>query len=363
MRSSEVSAWADSWNFRASVSFGDVRRSTLPADGPRRSGWYLLCFDDGSFYIGESVDLRSRMGGHAAEWGDEITMVRLLPKAASKQQLQVLERQLIREARERKIPLRNVTHSDVTIGRDALDEILCTDEQTRWLADPRTFNVQRPDPLKDLAEQEVRYTTAVRRYRELPESGALTALLRNFLEACVPSPRATEFQYWSVSTGTYGQSKYPRRFCVSVGMMEVFVAHGLRDTPGAILGILNVRESTLLSEFGTPHAFQKRHPGVRIEASEYVDAGDDLVTLRTSDLSTLERLLRDPGVSAAAAQLVIDLMRKHYCVYTRYHCPQLVQMDFDWPGKLDAGGRRTERACSIRASRSWRSAPLPRCLD
>ncbi len=303
------------------------------------------------------------MGGHAAEWGDEITMVRLLPKAASKQQLQVLERQLIREARERKIPLRNVTHSDVTIGRDALDEILCTDEQTRWLADPRTFNVQRPDPLKDLAEQEVRYTTAVRRYRELPESGALTALLRNFLEACVPSPRATEFQYWSVSTGTYGQSKYPRRFCVSVGMMEVFVAHGLRDTPGAILGILNVRESTLLSEFGTPHAFQKRHPGVRIEASEYVDAGDDLVTLRTSDLSTLERLLRDPGVSAAAAQLVIDLMRKHYCVYTRYHCPQLVQMDFDWPGKLDAGGRRTERACSIRASRSWRSAPLPRCLD
>jgi len=268
------------------------------------------------------------MGGHATKWGDEITEVRLLPKAASKQQLRVLERQLIREARERKIPLRNVTHSDVTIGRDALDELLSTEEQSSWLADPRMFNAHRPEPLKDLAEQEVRYTTAARRYRELPESDALTALLRSFLDGCVPSPRATEFQYWSVSTGTYGQSKHPRRFCVSVGMMEIFVAHGRRDSPGAVFGVLNVRESTLLSEFGTSRAFRKRHPRVRVEARAYVDAGDDLVSLRTADLDALERLLHDPGVSAAAAQLVLDLMRKHYCVYTRYHCPQLVQMAY-----------------------------------
>jgi len=324
----DADAWADSWKFRAPVSFESVRRSALPADGPKRSGWYLLGFTDDSYYLGESVDLRSRMGGHAAKWGDEISTVRLLPKTASKQQLRTLERRLIRELRARKVPLRNVTHSDITVGRDALNELLSVDEQADCISDPRGFNTHRTDPLKDLAEQEVRYSTAARRYCELPESEDLTALLRNFLEACVPAPRATEFQYWSVSTGTYGQSKFPRRYCVSVGMMEVFVVHGVKNSPGDVQGFLNVRESTLPSMVGSSSAFRRRHPRVRLERWEYVDAGDDLITLKAPDLSSLDSLLSDPAVSAAAAQLVLDLMRKHFCVYTRYHCPQLVQMAY-----------------------------------
>lgn len=321
-----VDDWADGWKFRAPVSFADVRRSALPADGPKRSGWYLLSFNDDTYYLGESVDLRSRMGGHAAKWGDEIATVRLLPKAASKQQLRVVERSLIRELRAQKIPLRNVVHSDVTTGRDALEELLSDEMQQQWIRDPRGVNARDTTPLKDLSEQEVRYSTAARRFSDLPESAALTALLRTFLAACVPSPRATEFQYWSVSTGTYGGNKFPRRFCVSVGMMEVFVAHGVKDSPGAVQGILNVRESTLSSRVGTMHSLQRRHPDVRIERRDYVDAGGDLLCLKSKDLKALEGLLADPDVTAAAAQLVLDLMRKHFCVYTRYHCPQLVQL-------------------------------------
>ncbi|MBF0662630.1 hypothetical protein [Rhodococcus sp. (in: high G+C Gram-positive bacteria)] len=321
-----VDEWADRWKFRAPVSFADVRRSALPADGPKRSGWYLLGFSDDTYYLGESVDLRSRMGGHAAKWGNEIASVRLLPKAASKQQLRVLERTLIRELRTQKIPLRNVVHSDVTTGRDALDELFGDEMQKEWIRDPRGVNARDTTPLKNLSEQEVRYSTAARRFSDLPEAPALTALLRTFLEACVPSPRATEFQYWSVSTGTFGGSKFPRRFCISVGMMEVLVVHGVKDSPGAVQGILNVRESTLLSRVGSLHSLRRRHPGLRIEVREYVDAGGDLLCLKPRDLNAIEGLLADPDVTAAAAQLVLDLMRKHFCVYTRYHCPQLVQL-------------------------------------
>lgn len=323
-----VDEWADGWKFRAPESFANVRRSALPADGPKRSGWYLLGFSDDTSYLGESVDLRARMGGHAAKWGDEIATVRLLPKAASKQQLRVVERTLIRELRAQKIPLRNVVHSDVTTGRDALDELFSDENQEQWIRDPRGVNARDTTPLKDLSEQEVRYSTAARRFSDLPEAPALTARLRAFLEACVPSPRATEFQYWSVSTGTYGGSKFPRRFCVSVGMMEVFVAHSVKNSPGAIQGILNVRESTLLSRVGSMHALRRRHPGVRIELRDYVDAGGDLLCLKPKDLNALEGLLFDPDVTAAGARLVLDLMRKHFCVYTRYHCPQLVQLAY-----------------------------------
>lgn len=109
-------------------------------------------------------------------------------------------------------------------------------------------------------------------------------------------------------------------------MMEVFVAHGVKGSPGAVQGILNVRESTLSSRVGSMHSLRRRHPSVRIERRDYVDAGDDLICLKPKDLNALEGLLADPEVTAAAAQLVLDLMRKHFCVYTRYHCPQLVQL-------------------------------------
>ncbi|MGV9715438.1 hypothetical protein [Rhodococcus pyridinivorans] len=163
-----VDDWADGWKFRASVSFADVRRSALPGDGPKRSGWYLLGFTDDTYYLGESVDLRSRMGGHAAKWGDEIATVRLLPKAASKQQLRVVERTLIRELRAQKIPLRNVVHSDVTTGRDALEELLSDEMQKQWIRNPRGVNARDTTPLKDLSEQEVRYSTAARRFTTSP---------------------------------------------------------------------------------------------------------------------------------------------------------------------------------------------------
>lgn len=326
MTNRDVRKWADSWKFRAPVSFESVRRTALSVNGPKQSGWYLLAFDDESYYLGESVDLRSRMGGHAAKWGEEITTVRLLPKPASKQQLRHLERSFIRDLRAREIPLRNVTHSDITFGRNELDELLSVDDQARWIRDPHAFNNRDTTPLKDLSEQAARYSTAARRHRELPESDALTPVLRAFLEACIPAPRATEFQYWSVSTGTYGGTRFPRRFCVSVGMMEVFVASGVKNLLGVVRGILNVRESVLSSGYRSTRAFLRTHPGVRLEIRDYVDAGDDLITLAPQSLSALEGLMTDSVVTAAAAQLVLDLMRKHFCIYTRNHCPQLIEM-------------------------------------
>lgn len=50
----------------------------------------------------------------------------------------------------------------------------------------------------------IRYAAHARRYQAKPEADEVTALLRAFSEWSVPVPGATEFQYWSVSTGTCG---------------------------------------------------------------------------------------------------------------------------------------------------------------
>ncbi|UAK34917.1 hypothetical protein K8O92_14455 [Nocardia asteroides] len=78
----------------------------------------------------------------------------------------------------------------------------------------------------------------------------MTALLRAFSDSSVPVPRATEFQYWSVSTGTCG-GKAP--FCVSVGAMEVFVVSD------DLSGFLNVRRSLLIPTAEAQREFLRRH--------------------------------------------------------------------------------------------------------
>lgn len=312
----------------------------LPPGQPVLSGWYLLRFHDDSFYVGESVDLRGRMAGHRAKWGDEIATVRFLPEVASKQKLKRRERIFTHELEALGVPLRNVINARVTAGRDALDELLPTDEQGRWLANPQAYNAADATPLKSMPAQEVRYAAHARRYQAKPEAGEVTALLRAFLDSSVPLPRATEFQYWSVSTGTYGGK---RRFCVSVGTMEVFVVSD------DLSGFLNVRRSLLVPSAEAQREFLRRHPRVRLSYGEYADAGSDDITVQCWTLNSLQRVVDDPCVTTAAAGLVLDVMRKRFCIYSRYHCPQLVQAvypEYPRPGSpSNSVAKSVARAC------------------
>jgi predicted GIY-YIG superfamily endonuclease len=309
-------SWADSRKFSPAVCFAQARTIALPSKLAVQSGWYLLRFCDDTFYVGESVDLRARMVGHAGKWGEEITTVRLLAEVASKQELKWRERNLTHELEALGVPLRNVINASVTTGRDALDELLPSIEQERWLSDPRGYNATDRTPLKAMAGQEIRYSAPARWYHEKPEAAEVTALLRTFLEACVPVPRATEFQYWSVSTGTYNRK---RRLCVSVGKMEVLV---VGDN---LSGFLNVRRGLIAPTHRAEREFRRRHPATTLRYQAYDDAGADVITLHCPTLEGLQRAVEDPQVAEAAARLVLDVMRKHFCTYTRNHCPQLVQ--------------------------------------
>ncbi|MEV6256067.1 hypothetical protein AB0L97_22700 [Nocardia sp. NPDC051911] len=313
---SVAESWADSRNFDAAVLFAEARTVALPPGQPVLSGWYLLRFHDDSFYVGESVNLRGRMAGHRAKWGEEIATVRFRPEIASKQKLKRRERTFTHELEALGVPLRNVINARATAGRDALEELLPVGEQDRWLADPLVYNAADATPLKPMPAQEVRYAANARRYQARPGADEVTALLRTFLDSSVPVPRATEFQYWSVSTGTYSGQ---RRFCVSVGAMEVFVVSD------DLSGFLNVRRSLLVPTVEAERKFLRRHPRVRLSYGEYADAGSDDISVQCSTLDSLRRLVDDPHVTTAAAGLVLDIMRKHFCIYTRYHCPQLVQ--------------------------------------
>ncbi len=57
-----VARWAEDHQFGPELKFTEAASIGLPANGPKASGYYLLRFENDSYYLGESVDLRSRMG-------------------------------------------------------------------------------------------------------------------------------------------------------------------------------------------------------------------------------------------------------------------------------------------------------------
>jgi hypothetical protein len=313
---SAVDRWADSEGFRPAVAF-EGRRSYLDGTTDARySGFYILYFDDDTYYLGESVDLRSRMGGHAAQWGDEIAEVRFLLRSLTKQQLRAVERGLIRGLNAI-VPkrCRNSTHASFTAHKNELADLLDDDEQVAWLADALGFNSRDSSLLKPMpAEQIVKYSTAAARLSERPDHEQVIETLRNYLERCVPAPRRTEFHGWNVSTGTAGGA---RLLCVSVGRMESFVVFG----DGS--GFVNVPAVSVDDE--EARRILDLHPDLhRMGHREYADFGD-VTLIHAESLDALRALLADSSVCRAAQQLAYSVMRKHPSVYTRYHCPQVVE--------------------------------------
>lgn len=171
-----------------------------------------------------------------------------------------------------------------------------------------------------IESQVVKNITKARKLEQDPDLEAIAEVLHTYLENCVPAPRRTEFQSWSVSSGAFNGR---RIFCVSVGKMEVFV---LGDNLG---GFIVGRESVLFDPvYRQPRRrwFSRgRELQMDVYRADYEDAGGDCVSIDFDDLDHLRQLLDEPCVRAAAARLNLDIMRKHSCVYTQYHCPQLVE--------------------------------------
>lgn len=316
-----VDRWATTQGFGGSQAFAGSRTPVGGDPSTRYAGFYLLMFDDDSYYLGESVNLKGRMGGHNTLWGKNIEQVRFIRQNLSKQQLRTIERGLIHELNAI-VPTRcrNKTHASVHFGKDELADFLDLSEQQRWFDSPLAFNLSDASGLKPMSEaQGIKYKAAAEKYLAHPEEQATTVALRRYLLECVPVPKQTEFHGWNVSTGTYGGR---RLLCVCVGRMETFVMF-----PGGT-GFVVVRKSTVLSNGHSLTGFKRTHPNVRVKEREYDDSGADTLTLDARTPESFRSLLEDKTVLRAGAQLVLDVMRKHPSVYTRYHCPQVVERVF-----------------------------------
>lgn len=339
-RAQDIKRWATEHGFSEPLLPQPATVAAFLADHVSgTAGYYVLEFADGQCYIGESVDIASRLAQHRNRFRD-ITTIRVRPEIESaaqtsrldhKRLLRLRERQLIHHAQQSNLLARNVNEMATLIGDSRhLDDIIPDGQQRLWLDAPYTVN--RADSTTQRIDHSRFHSAAdnFRRFTSIPQSAQALELIAQYLTRCVPYPLQTEYQSWSVSCLPTTRSIPRRLSCVSIAMTETFVVN--MDASGTIGGFIQVNDAELFSA-GPPSelAFLRRHPHATLRAAHYEESGPGQSTIFAHSLAQLYRLLDDVAVTRAAATTALNIMRKRPSMHQRSHCPQLVAAALDLP--------------------------------
>lgn len=292
-----------------------------------RCGIYLLAFSGDRYYIGQAVDIVRRFSQHLKTYGeiDGFTYIQV-----AKTKLDAREKELIFNAEASGFTLLNVVHVSNIIGDTDLDLLFDEGVLDRWLGDPELAN------LKDFDTQTIQLPKAhneraALKFAQLkrhPLAKAAIIQLACFLEVAVPYPRMSEFSFWTVTAmpGT-NSSTMPRILCVSTSVMEVFGLGYYKGKEDADLtwSFVNVASDFLLESFGSEESFRSEYPSIYLDTeTRYRDGGQYVFRLCAGTQNCMIQLLADIRVTKAAASLCLRLMRKRPTIFSKHHCPQLV---------------------------------------
>jgi hypothetical protein len=315
-----LDATLNALGFTKTFDVSDLRAITH-LFGQRRCGIYVLHMADGTLYVGQAVDIVKRFGQHRTRY-DAITRLSFKPLRKDQTILDLHEQEAITILEQKGFQLLNVVHATITYQQTAFDEIMPPDEQMSWLtADPL---VPVPDTALRMLVDPTRRLKFRQKYqllRKRADSDAVIALLHTYVARCIPQPRRTEADYWSVSCmPATNANTWPRLACFNANTMELFTVGYAKDDPTQICGFLNLSDAELLKGYPNDEDFYRRHPEAELQASNYTAAGSDQISVWFSSLAQAIELLNDAVVVRAARAMNLNLMRKRKNFYGRNHC-------------------------------------------
>lgn len=286
------------------------RLGGLTSRQSRRSGVYLLRFADGAVYVGRSVDVIDRLDAHRRTHPD-LVAVQLLWVA--RLLIGAVERDLIRAAESAGLPLRNIDEMSSVLGETPCDERVPVALQEAWRRDPAGVNADDPTPRTMLPGRA--YEARFRELQQMGGAAAVVDVLSAYLRTTMPLPVRTERDYWVLTCLPRSNLAWPRVAAVSVGRMETLVM----GEWGGFVNVASDHPEDLTK-------LRRRHRGLDVEASDYRDASVLQARLFVDSVDAFTKLVRDPELVRASAELNLRLMRKGRTFYSRFHCPQLAEV-------------------------------------
>lgn len=284
-------------------------------------GYYLLEFENGDCYVGQSTSIADRLRGHRVLRKD-ISSIRPRPDFAAATMANPLrhlldeEERLIHSAQQAKLPARNKAQMTYLSGRRSLDDLLlendCTSE--KWLENPVAWNASsfdRPRSFTLGPDGQASGEEAFRLWSNRTGASApkVLAAISNYVRRCLPLPMQTELEYWTLSSPQV-RPAWGTLSNLTIGWTEAFRINRTKD--GHLSGWLQVNGTELLGEDQTDDAvvrFLRQHPGVTLSEARYQAAGPYNLVANAVNLNALADLLDDAAVTRAGASAALHLMR------------------------------------------------------
>lgn len=281
-------------------------RSVLSAEltPGRRKGIYFYVFDDGTAYVGKSVDMVGRYAQHMHEYKyrgdfDGVGIAKAyfasVDDGIDAVVLDDLETDTIRRAEAAGYRLRNKLKCGRP-GGDA-DEVfdLC---EGRMLVLPWN-RFDKADSLVPavLPEATASQTDRFARLAALPECDALLDALSLYVHETMPEPAHAAGVYWTANA--FPSRKRVPAVCVTCGTMETLVAYADGGVP---YGYLNLKRPD--GAHGLPG-----WDFWRFRSADYA-AADGVVFYKFDGVRELMRVLEKPAFLDWAYRLNVELFRK-----------------------------------------------------
>lgn len=298
----------------------DVRRRRSIADlvqPGERTGIYVLVFENGDLYVGQSVNVVHRFHQHKSRF-DDIDRMFFLKVPIGK--LDDKEQAVIAEI-EHEYRLRNIALASFAPPERDLDMLLSRDWQTSF---PSIGNAQdwrsvgRPDD-DDLRNRYRRRFDKLMSIDDFSRNGL--AVMKKYVDLCLPNPRLTELTFWAVSclpADPGGDTLTYARF--NLYHQEVLTVFGLGD--GSEIGFsfhvaLNPFDELVFRDL---RKRMEQLTSTVFDFHRYKSGGADQWNIVANSTADANDLIDDPVFVRAARDFNLRLMQKGPTRFARYHC-------------------------------------------
>lgn len=280
----------------------------LPLDR-RLCGIYTLEFADGERYVGQTVNLLSRLGHHQRTWGDIVAVGFV---ECAQPELDALERRMITDT-ERTHVVRNKMFAKMPGGEAALDLVVDSEDQHAWL------NGVAPTYPADERMQAAQRRQRTRRQADMlaahPRYGEILADLTAYIELVIPWPSVTGGLYWGVTAMPSTSRSKERRRLFTLNAPRVELLYMLEfPQQGQIVSSINLAPGHLSRR-------DHRNWWVRTHDSYRSYGITDSIEL---ELGQMRELLSSPTVLTGARQMALGLMRRGRSSFAKFHSDDLL---------------------------------------
>ena len=207
-----------------------------------------------------------------------------------------------------------------------LSQFLDPDQQRAWMEGETTLedSVERQESL----EQRFKYVARFEKLLRRPQAQNALDILRTYAETCLPIPRATERDYWSVSCLPSTSDKPLAR--VNASWMELFTL--LPDGDG-----LRARFIVHLSDFTTDGSIEPDHLDEALLESCVARAEDvghffwkgDTFGIKIRGAASIRSLLANPHALRAIRRFNLTHLNRGRNAYRASHCYSLADQMLD----------------------------------